>query len=55
MNSALNGDVSYLLLQRLAESAWDEGEIERLYALSAAMDTICADFLNREQEHQQAV
>lgn len=55
MNSTVNGSVTYLLLQRLTENAWDDGEQERLYVLSQAVDDLCTDFLNREQERQQAV
>lgn len=55
MNSTVNGSVTYLLLQRLTENAWDDGEQERLFALSQAVDDLCTDFLNREQERQQAV
>lgn len=55
MTSTLNGTVSYLMLQRLAEQAWDRGETESLLAFSQAIDSLCRESLNREQQQQQAV
>lgn len=55
MTSTLNANVTYLMLQRLAERAWDNGEMENLLAFSKAVDSLCVDLLARGKERQQAV
>lgn len=41
-------NVTFLFLQHLVEAAWDDGDQERLYALSRAMDAYTLQHLTRE-------
>lgn len=47
--------VSYQLLQRLAERAWDAGDEERLLQASAAVDEAMLHLLAQEEAEQQAM
>ena len=47
--------VSYLLLQRLAERAWDAGDEAGLLQASAAVDAAMLHLLAQEEAEQQAM
>ena len=47
--------VSYRLLQRLAEHAWDEGDEKLLLYASRALDAAMLRVLSGEQADQQAM
>lgn len=55
MQSQLNGTVTFLALQRLAEQAWDQGDTERLMYLSAAVDAATLACLDQEARQARAV
>jgi len=55
MQSTRNGKVSYLVLQRLAEKAWDEQDLPRLLRLSRAVDEHMLACIREEQADQRAV
>lgn len=47
--------VSYQLLQRLAERAWDAGDVERLLQASMAVDAAMLHLMAQEEAAQQAM
>ncbi|MBQ8311993.1 MAG: hypothetical protein IJX84_02155 [Clostridia bacterium] len=47
--------VSFRLLQRLAERAWDEGDREQILRASAALDAAMLRLLAQEEADQQAM
>lgn len=55
MESKLNGRVTYLALQRLAEKAWDEQDEARLHSLSAAVDRITIELMEERQAGEEVV
>lgn len=55
MESKLNGTVTYLALQRLAERAWDEGDSTKLYAMSAAVDAIAIRHIRYPSPERRAI
>lgn len=48
-------EVSYLLMQRLAERAWDEGDEKQLLHASSALDAAMLRMLAQEEADQQAM
>lgn len=55
MQSARNGQMTYLALQHLAEKAWDERDLPRLMRLSRAVDEHMLACIREEQADQRAV
>lgn len=55
MESRMNGNVTYRMLQHLAERAWDEGDEKQLYLVSAAVDGETIRLMAQEVDNQQAI
>jgi len=55
MKSKKNGDVCYLMLQRLAEQAWDQDDQERLALLSEAVDRYAVACIMEKKTERKAV
>ena len=55
MKNIENETITYAMLQRFAERAWDEDDRTQLYAMSNAIDRYMIQSLNAEQSAKQAV
>lgn len=55
MMNSLKGSISYCMLQRLLEAAWDAGDTHRLLALSQAVDQHAIAAISQEMQKEIAI
>ena len=55
MESKKNGKITYLALQRLAERAWDEQNMQQLMRISRAVDSATTRMIQAETRYASQV